>query len=453
VSISVAVLNSSFVLKRKDKVQTTAPHLRLGIASVASYIRKHADNVFVLDPQAANLSLNEITSKIISFKPDYLCLPAYTEEINDAILIAQYVKDKAPDVTIIIGGYHVSALPCETIQNPCFDIGIVGEGERALADIIKKMPLREIKGIVYCDIDGKPVLNDSDRPPLPLDELPFPAWDLYDLSLYEKTLPIEPLRGCPFTCIFCFRALGKKVTYKSPERFLSELDYCKKNFGVDRFRFLAGTFPLKRKHAIEICEEIIARNLNITWVASTRVDTVDYELLDLMKKSGCRLLQFGIESGDSDMLNSVAKGTTPEICINALSLCHKIGIKAGLNFIIGLPNETKRSIRATYSLAAKLRKYAHSANFAILVPFPGTKVYQMSLQNEGCLSLKTRDWSDFGKQAGFALRHSNFKESELQRIQSRLYMRYYLGSPIKTLKQFSFSKAAEVIKRAVFKKA
>ena len=452
-AVRVTILNASFVSERKDKVQTTFPHLRLGVANIASFIKKHGADVSVIDPQAEKINIDQLVSKIMSLRPDYLCLPAYTEEINDAGLIAKRIKQLAPNTIVIIGGYHVSALPHDTLENFCFDIGIVGEGERALGDIINKIPLKEIDGIVYKNADGKSVLNKSHRKPLSLDDLPFPAWDLYDLSLYEKSLPIEPLRGCPFTCVFCFRALGRKVTYKSPERFVNELRYYQKNSGVNSFRFLAGTFPLERKHAIGICRKIIADGLNITWTASTRVDTVDYELLDLMKKSGCRLLQFGVESGDPDMLNSVAKGITPELCIKALGLCHKVGIKAGLNFIIGLPNETKASIKTTYRLAVKLRKYACSANFAILVPFPGTKVYQMALQNEGCLSLRTKDWSDFGKQAGFALRHSNFKEFELQRLQSLLYLRYYIGSPIKTLKKFSFRKAAVVVKRAISNKA
>jgi anaerobic magnesium-protoporphyrin IX monomethyl ester cyclase len=122
-----------------------------------------------------------------------------------------------------------------------------------------------------------------------------------------------------------------------------------------------------------------------------------------------------------------------------VKLCKQVGIKTGLNFIIGLPFETRSTILSSIWLALKMRKYAESANCAILVPFPGTKVYEMAMRNKGCLGIKTTDWSDFGKQAGFALRHDNFKSGELQRWQSLFYVLYYLGAPSQMLRFFSLA--------------
>jgi len=444
-------LNSSFHTKRKDKIQTVAPHLRIGVASIAAYLKGLGARVSILDPQAQALSAEDLVSEILSNRPRYLCLPAYTEELEDAAGVAEMVKAGNSDITTIIGGYHVSALPFETLREfSCFDAGVVGEGERVLRDIFRQGDLETVPGIVYRVDSGEPVLNEPRRDLMPLDDLPFLAWDLYDLEKYGDTLPIEPLRACPFGCVFCFRVLGRKVVYKSPERFVEELQYYISRYGVTSFRFLAGTFPLNREHAIEIFERILSKGLEITWEASTRVDVVsDYKLVKLMKMSGCISLQLGVESGDPDILRYSAKGISPEESLETARLCKKAGIRVGLNFIIGLPFETHSSVLSTLRLGLKMRQYAESANCAILVPFPGTKVYEMALQNEGGIGLKTTDWSDFGKQAGFALRHANFAEGELQRYQSLFYILYYLGAPLKALRYFSFTRVFMVGKRVL----
>ena len=292
-------------------------------------------------------------------------------------------------------------------------------------------------------------VNPPRSEPLPLDDLPFPAWDLYDLPTYGAGLPIEPLRGCPYGCVFCFRALGRGVTYKSPERFVDEIADAQHRYGATFFRFLAGTFPLKRSHGVEICERILSRGLRITWEASTRVDVIDRDLLKLMKRSGCTTLQLGIESGDPEILRFCSKGITPGRCLEAARHCREIGIGVGLNFILGLPHETPATLRATFALAWRLRPYAERANFAILVPFPGTRVYDMALRGENGIGLRTRDWSDFGKQAGFALRHANFRNGVLQRYQSLFYVLYYLGSPGRALRQASRGRVSHVLRRLV----
>jgi radical SAM superfamily enzyme YgiQ (UPF0313 family) len=442
-------LNSAFHSSRRDKIQTVAPHLRLGVASNAAYVRGAGAEVAVLDPTASEMSLDELVDRILELRPRYLCLPAYTEEICDSASVASRVKEKAPETTTILGGYHVSALPQRTLEEfDCFDFGIVGEGERALADVWGGADPATIPGAAYRANDGV-TINPSRAEPLPLDGLPFPAWDLYDLPAYGAGLPIEPLRGCPFGCVFCFRALGRGVTYKSPERFVDEIENAMQRHGATFFRFLAGTFPLKRSHGVEICERILSRGLQITWEASTRVDVIDRDLLKLMKRSGCTTLQLGIESGDAEILRFCSKGITPGRCLEAARHCKEVGIGVGLNFILGLPHETLATLLSTFGLAWRLRPYAERANFAILVPFPGTQVYEMALREENGIALRTGDWSDFGKQAGFALRHANFPDGTLQRYQSLFYVLYYLGSPGKALRQASMKRVTHVLKRLV----
>ncbi len=451
--MDILLLNSSFHTRRRDKLETITPHLRIGVASIAGHLRQLGAEVAILDPQVRRLSAEAAVSRIVSASPRYLCLPAYTEEVKDAARIAEMVKSEAPYITTVVGGYHVSALPIETLgEFDSFDIGVVGEGERPLGDLVRGQALASIPGIVYRAGTGDPVFNDTRRDPIDLDRLAYPAWDLYDLGKYERFLPIEPLRSCPFDCVFCFRAVGRKVIYKRPERFVEELEHYVDRLGVSSFTFLAGTFPVKRGHGVEILERISARGLNISWKGHTRVDVVDDEVLRLMKKTGCVELDIGIESGDLEILRHSAKGITPQKSVETVRLCKKVGIKTVVNFIIGLPFETRSSILSTFRLALKVRRYVERAGFAILVPFPGTRAYDMALRNEGGIGLKTTDWSDFGKQTGFALRHAHFREGALQRYQSLLYIFYYLGAPLKTFRQreLFLPRAWRVVNRLVW---
>ena len=454
--VRIVLFNSSTITRRRDQIEVVEPHLKVGVASLASFLREQDFDVSIIDPQVEGLNLEKTVKKILSFNPDIVGFSPYTVEIMDASMIAASIKNKRESVRTVVGGPHASALPVETLKEfKSFDMAVVGEGELTLKEIAEGKEPEEIKGLVYRKKDGSIELNPP-RPPLkPLDRLPYPAWDLYDLKKYgsDVSLPVEPLRGCPYSCIFCYRTLGRKVRYKSPSRIVDEIEYMMNNFGISSFRFLAGTFPLSKKHAMKVFEEIIRRRLKIKWSASTRVDTLDQELLEMMKESGCEELQIGVESGDPEILSLCGKGIKPEDAERVFKLCKKVGIKAGANFILGLPGETQETIQRTKLLAFKLLRYASGINFAILVPYPGTDVYKMAAKGEGGLKIKSKDWRNYGKQAGLALEHKNFKNGELAKIQSKLYLatslRYIYSNPSYLIKHFSWQRLIQLLRRFV----
>jgi radical SAM superfamily enzyme YgiQ (UPF0313 family) len=445
--VKVLLFNSCFISKRKDQIEITTPHIRIGISSIASYLREKGIDVHLLDPEIDKLNLQNIKSIILYYSFDMVGLPAYTEEISDASIIAAAVKDANPRIITVVGGPHVSALPEETLTEfSSFDVGVIGEGEQAFLELAEGKEIKDVNGIVY-RAGNNIVRNPPGKLISSLDKLPLPAWDLYDIKKYGDTLPIEPLRGCPFSCVFCFRTLGRKVRYKSPERIADEIESNVGKYGIRSFQFLAGTFPISKQHAIAVFDEIIKRDLKIKWGSSVRVDTVNEELLIKMKEASCERLQFGVESGDPDLLNLCGKGTKLEDIKSIFKVCSDIGIKAGMNFILGLPYESEESISRTIRFASELREHSSSANFAILVPFPGTKVYDMAIRNEAGLELCTRDWVNYGKQAGLALRHQYFPGTRLNRIQTKLYFSYYIQkNPLKLIKYFSWKRIIQLIK-------
>lgn len=437
--MSIVLFNSSVISKPVDIVQRTGAHLRIGIASIAAVLLENDIDVSILDPEAEKLDLNALKYKIQKIRPEVVGLPAYTEELFNAAAIAKNIKEVCPDTKIIIGGPHASAIPTETLEEfDSFDVAVIGEGEETFLNIVLGKKLETIKGIAYREneqiirTDPSPLISD-------LNSLPYPAWNLYDLNRYHAVslpgffekrishleLPVEGARGCPFNCIFCFRVTGRTIRFKSPERIVDEIERCIE-FGADHIIFNEGTFGINKRLAIRTCDEIIKRGLQekITWSTESRVDTLDMELLSKMKEAGCYGIGVGVESGDPEILKIIGKNIRPEQSIKIFEICKKLGIKTEANFILGLPFENRESILKTIELAKKIK--ADNANFAILVPFPGTEVYNLAMKNQGGLKIKTKNWRLYGKQLGEALEHENLSYKELKKLQMKAYRSFYL---------------------------
>ena len=430
----IVLLNSSTVSKPKDYIQHTWPWLRIGVASIAAYLRSKGHDVFLFDPQAENLEAGEAADKACSFRPDYVGLSAYTHEIHDAAEIARRIKERIPQTVVVVGGYHPSGMPEETLAEfDSFDIAVYGEGELPFEEIAAGRPLAEIQNIAFRDADGPIRLNEPRTEHISLDALPIPAWDLYQLDKYRLfNMQVESVRGCPYGCLFCLKARGAKVRYKTPGRVLDELEQVIARYGLRRI-FLGGngSFPLDRQHALDICNGIIARGLDIEWITGARIDVLDDELLAKMRQSGCYYIDIGTESGDPEILKKCGKGFDPDAAERAVKACHKAGIETELNFVLGLPGETRASLRNTLKFANRLRMHSTLANFAMLTPYPGTTVYEMASRNEGGMRLKTRDWRQYLKFVGDIIEYDHFKPGELAHIQARMCLSYYFGSPFK----------------------
>ncbi len=400
-----------------------------GLAYIAAYLRSKGIDCKVYDAKFDPdlFDFDDLKRRLLEDEPDIIGFTAMTHEIDYTAEAAVEIKKISPESVIVIGGVHVTALPRETLLNyPVFDIAVFGEGEHTAYELAKAfeqgLGLEAIAGIVFRRGDDLQV-NESREWIRNLDELPFPAWDLFPRA---KEYPVLTSRGCPFQCVFCMRVLGNKLRKRSAESVVEEIERMVRDFDSRRILFRDQTFGIDRKHLQELLDLLIAKGLHrkIKWMAQTRVDLVDYEILLRMKEAGCDQIDFGVESGNPDILKIIRKGITPEVAVNAVALAKKVGLECNSFFIIGHPFETFQTVQDTVNLAIKLN--TTNVAFGIMVPYPGTEVYQMAKKGVGGYRLISKDWRDFNKTIGDALDLRQLDRKTLERLQLLAYFKFYL---------------------------
>jgi radical SAM superfamily enzyme YgiQ (UPF0313 family) len=358
----------------------------LGLAYIAGVLRKSLFEVDVIDFDLERDKFENFERIIDKIAPDILGIGALTLQVENAYTIARIVKEKFSETLIIIGGPHPSSLPERTLKeaNGNIDIVVIGEGEYTFLEIVKRRNLEDIQGIIY-QKNGTIFKNDL-RPPISdLDELPMPARDLLPLTKYKGWGPLKKQptthlitsRGCPFDCIFCSEksVFGNRYRKRSPKRIVDEIEYLIKTYGMNELAFYDDLFTLNKKHVLNICKEIQARKIQIEWKTLSRVNTIDYEMLQAMKSAGCWLISYGFESGSQKILDNIRKKQTIEQGLKAAELTKKAGIKFFGFFMLGNIGETEKTVCQTIQLAQKIRP--DYFQFTIVRPDPGSFLYNL----------------------------------------------------------------------------
>ena len=369
----------------------------LGLAYLAAALEKGGFSVRIIDGFVEDINISEI----ISSQPDIIGLTATTPTFNSALSIAKRIRENLPSATIILGGAHITAMPFEAMRAGPFDIGVIGEGEEALVELVKavgteqcsvptKTDLRSIKGLIYREGPNL-VITPKREAIMNLDNIPFPARHLLPpLSRYRPTpasyrrLPLGVMitsRGCPQQCTFCDRAVfGNSYRFRSPENVLGEVDELIAKYGAKEIRFFDDCFALNRERAYQICAGLRKRKAKIPWTCLTTVGSVTKELLKEIKESGCWQVLYGLESGSDRMLKLLKKGASLDQNIQAVKWAKEAGLSVRADFIVGTPGETEESLKETLDFALKMKlDYAHFNKF---VPYPGTALYEQ-LVKEG----------------------------------------------------------------------
>ncbi len=325
----------------------------------------------------------EVVDTILEWNPSYLGISMLTAGYPIAKIICTKLKKVRPELNIIIGGVHATLAYQELIYDKCFDYVVRGEGEFSFLELVNNVPLESIKGLSFRDKSGSPVHND-DRPPIePLDILPFPSRDLHITSTHMMDLgQIITGRGCPFGCTYCASPLlwKRRVRYRSIHDVVTELELIAKRYQSSMIYISDDTFTLKKDRTMELCDQIISRELNVTWKCDTRVDCLDDELIAKMKEAGCDLIKIGVESGSDRVLKNIHKGITKDKIRETVKLIKKHDIKLTAYLLIGFPGETDEDAQQTIDFARELE--AHYYSLSILTPYYGTEIYNYLSKDE-----------------------------------------------------------------------
>lgn len=407
----------------------------LGLLYIAAYMEENSHHkVEILDTQVLKLSYDDIEEEIRKRQPDVVGIQTMTFTVIDAIETARRVKKVSDKIKIVLGGPHVFIYPEESISIPEVDYLVLGEGEITFTKFINCLEeggnLEEIKGLVFKK-DGK-IIHTGINPLIDdLDSLPIPARHLLPIEKYYSVLarytPVTTMmtsRGCPYQCIFCDRPhLGKSFRCRSAMKVVDEMQICKE-MGIREFFLYDDTFSIKRDRVVQVCDEIIKRKLDIHWDIRARINTMDKELLQMLKKAGCARIHYGIESGTPEIIKVLKKGIDLERAKEVFKETKKAGITTLGYFMLGNPTETREQMLKTIEYAKELD--ADFIHCALTTPFPGTELYTMGLE-KGILPYDY--WKEFAKNPtkDFVpyLWEENLKREELIELLSLAYKSFY----------------------------
>ncbi len=366
------------------------------LLSLGTLLKEEGVEVEVLDLLSTRYAPEKIHRRIFRFQPDVIGTTSVTMNFPVALDTLRECRRTAPEAVTILGGPHVTFTAEETLRDvPEVDIVVRGEGEETVRELLPALEagrsLEEIRGLTFRHNGG--IRNTEDRPFLSnLDLLPLPDRALFPISRYlAMRVPVSVLssRGCPMDCSFCvgYRMTGRRGRFRNPLRVVDEIESAHR-LGFEEVCVDDDLFTRSRRHVFAICDEMIRRGLKMNMYIFARVDTVDPPLLGKLKDAGCRMICFGLESGNQAILDRAHKRTTLEKARHAVELCKEAGISPLGSFILGLPGETRETMEETSAFAQSL---GIPYGFHLLAPFPGTKIRERS--SEYGIEILSDDWS------------------------------------------------------------
>ncbi len=427
----------------------------LGIAYLAAVLEKRGHKVSIIDGFAEGLDYNSLEERIKENSPDIVGITGMTPVIDNAFRTVKAARKHSK--YIVMGGPHVSMVRKKIFdQSPAVDFAIQGEGESSIETLIEKIEsgsdISEVPGLITRDFENPPACYIEK-----LDALPFPARHLLPNERYKyilskgKVTTIFSSRGCPYQCTFCDKTVfGSKWRARSAGNVLEEIELVVRDYGIKSVVFYDDLFTVKKDRVVEICKGIIERNLDIEWKAEGRVNIVDEETLRWMKKAGCSMIAYGVESGNQKGLDYLNKGTKVEQIRRAFELTRKAGIKPMGYFVLGIPVETYEDEIGTIELAKEIK--AAYAQFSVLSPTPGTKLYDDVVKMGWYREINAQNPMDKDLKRP-AIINENWDEERLNKILREAHRRFYLSpwyvwqrlKEIKSAKEF-FDKAGAGIK-------
>lgn len=337
-----------------------------------------------IDAIAARMGNEEVRARINESKPDIVATILGYEHIGEDIDVINALFGGDGRTKILAMGALATSFADDVLKISRVDIVMRNEPEMTFKELLERFDngefrnIETIKGITYSK-EGKTVSNpERERIGNP-DILPFPARHFWDIDAYSEPFfpkrftTIQTGRGCPYPCTFCTRTYGREYAHRGVPNIIAEIKECIEKYGIRNFRIIDDTFPISKKHTIELCQAFIDNKLGINWVCLTRINLMDEERLSIMKKAGCRRLYIGIESGSDKILELYKKGFQKDEILPAIKRARKIGLEVVGYFVIGLMSEDEEDFRQTIEIARESNLDLMTC--ARMAPYPGTEIF------------------------------------------------------------------------------
>lgn len=415
-------------------------HPPIGLGYLASFLRESGYEVDIYDGTLYDAAENDFLNKISDYQPDLIGISLFCRGHNKVKNLVSKIK-KTFTIPIVIGGPQASALPEYILWD--FGVGfvVIGEGELTMKNLVeeieggyKKYDL--IDGLGYRD-GNKIKINKRRSLISNLDSLPFPAWDLMPPEKYRivpilspaKEFPIAPIittRGCPYECTFCATNITweQRFRKRSPMNVIQEIKYLINNFGVKEVHFCDDNITLNRKYIEDICTLLLQEGISIPWQCpnGVRVDTLDRDLLQKMKKVGCYSIGLGIESGNQRILDKNKKSLNLQKVKVVLEDIKDVGINSYGFFIIGLPGETEETIWDTIRFA--IENPFDRVWFCVLAPYPGSEIFNQLLREQN-ISLEDFPWDKLDTNTAL-IGNNGLSSNTIEKFQKIAVRKFYL---------------------------
>ena len=401
-STDILLLNLPLATWYKKVFAQTNSMPPLGLLYVATMLKNNSYSIKVIDMAVEELNIEDFTRLLSKYNPKMVGMSTYNESWNSQKILCRIIKRVLPDAKIFAGGAFATFNYEDILNESLTDYVIRGEGDYSsleLCDVVfgrSQKNLSDIGGLVWKDETGKIIVNQARARIANLDDLPIPDRELVDLSKYTLGYTISTARGCPGDCIFCSsRAFwGKRVCLRSAESIFDEIMHLHDKFGAKTFYIADDTFTASRKRAISVCNMLKESNINFLWGCESRSDVVDEDLIKMLAEAGCFKIQFGMESGDNEVLRKLKKKVTVEQIENAVSLACKYNMHITVSFIVGHAFDTHETVKKTLDFARHLQsKYGASTVGSINTPFPGTEQYEEA-EKYG-IRIHSHDWNNY----------------------------------------------------------
>lgn len=429
---------------QKQNYANTLPPV--GVLSIATLLRKNNIKAEVTDLNIENINKWDIKDF------DVIGFSILHSNIENSLRISSEIKQRFPEKAIIAGGPHVNSYPEFFIKKEFFDLVAVGEGEYALLELFQQNPINGIKGLYYKDEQKQIQFNGYRDRIKNLDLLPFPDLSLVNYKNYyipiKKTEPVSYImssRGCPFNCIFCFQSLGKQWFSRSPENVVEEIEYQINTFSVKELCIFDDNFTLDIERAKKICRLLLEKKIQISIQLTNgiRVDSVDRELLSMMKEIGLWFVALSPETGSQETMKKIEKNFNLEKVFEVVQICKELNLVTDACYMIGFPWEKKEDIEKTIDFALQLN--ADISQFSRVVPIPGTKLFnQMGLDKN----------LNFDKDNGILYGTTKHKTAYLDKktihkLIKKAYRKYYFN-PKRILRIFKLISIKDFFKLIIY---